>query len=259
MNTGDRIKSLRLSKSMTQKELSIKTNSSIVTVQCWENGSKKPSMDAIIALARTFDVSADYLLGIDSNEHFDSLLAMSKPEKDFIDKYRRLDAYGQKLVRTVCSMELTRTTSRTKTLFAETPIRYIPKYLTPSAAGMSVPLDGDDFEMIPVTDLIPAKADFAVKIQGDSMMPYIEDGDVIYVQRTNDINTGDIGVFAVNGAMYCKLFYRDGNGNIALVSTNPEFKSTNISLDINGNNSITCYGKVLLKEKISLPRYFVRD
>lgn len=256
MTIGTRIKNLRLSKSLTQKELSQQTHSSIVTVQCWENGSKNPSMDAIIMLSKVFNVSADYLLGIQTAEFIDSSLIMSKSEKAFITEFRQLDDYGQKLVRTVCSMEMKRSQSNENKSVANTKLRYIPIYSTPSAAGMSVPLDCDDFEMIPVNELVPEGADFAVKIQGNSMMPYIDDGNTVYVQRSTDIRNGDIGIFAVDGAMYCKHFYKDKSGNVTLVSSNPDFMDSNIIIDVDSSNSITCYGKVLLELQPKLPKYF---
>ena len=257
MNTSSIIKSLRLSNSLTQKELSKRLNTSIATIQCWENGSKNPSMDAIISLSKVFHVSTDYLLGIDQDDKTDSILIMSKHEQALLSDYRMLDLHGKKLVETVCSMEKSRVLNTTNIIaLNQKPLRYIPRYITPSAAGMSTPLEGDDFEMIVVDQSVPERADFAVKIQGDSMLPYICDGETVYVERTSDLHSGDIGIFSVDGAMYCKHYFRDAEGNVTLVSANPALRSTNVFIGTSSNNSITCYGKVLLNEKAGLPNYF---
>ena len=255
MNISTRIKNLRISKSMTQKELSLLVNSSVVTIQCWENGAKKPSAEALILLSKALNVSADYILGISKNKHLDSSLVTTKNEKALIDDYRLLDDYGKKAVYAVCAIEKSRVLDGMN-YNAKSDIRFIPKYTTPSAAGSSVPLGNEDCEMIPVADGVPIQADFAVKIQGDSMLPVISDGEIVYVMRTADIHNGDIGIFDVNGSMYCKHYSKDKKNNITLVSANPNYKDTNVVINADSSDSITCYGKVLLKKSVGLPKYF---
>ncbi len=66
MNTfGQRLKELRLEKGLTQKELAdaLKTNNS--SVCDWECGRTEPSIEMILSLCRLFEVSADYLLGLE--------------------------------------------------------------------------------------------------------------------------------------------------------------------------------------------------
>jgi len=67
-----RIKSLRLSRNLTQKKLSEDLGISERGVQNYEAGTRKPTSDMIIKLASYFDVSADYLLGIGiyANQNF---------------------------------------------------------------------------------------------------------------------------------------------------------------------------------------------
>ncbi len=121
--------------------------------------------------------------------------------------------------------------------------------------GYSVPLDGDDFEMILVDSTVPAEADFAVSIQGNSMYPYISDGDTVYVKKNCELAIGDVGIFCVDGAMYCKQYFVDANRNLTLLSANPQFKNTNVFIEADNESSVQCYGKVLLGYKIDLPEY----
>lgn len=137
--------------------------------------------------------------------------------------------------------------------------RYIPRYTTPSAAGSSVPLDGVDFEMILVDSSVPEEADYAVDIQGNSMYPYIHDGDMVYVEKDAELTIGDVGIFCVDGAMYCKQYYLDDNNNLVLVSANPELRHTNIFVSADSGRSVKACGKVLLKEKIDLPDYLFEE
>ncbi|MBE6084732.1 MAG: helix-turn-helix transcriptional regulator [Selenomonas ruminantium] len=66
MNTN-RIKDTRLSKGLTQKQVADELGISVVAIQNYENGRRKPAYDVLIALADYFDVSLDYLVGRTDN------------------------------------------------------------------------------------------------------------------------------------------------------------------------------------------------
>ncbi len=59
-----RLKELRTEKGLSQEQLSKATGISRSVIGYWENGKKHPSSTAIITLAKYFEVSSDYLLGI---------------------------------------------------------------------------------------------------------------------------------------------------------------------------------------------------
>ena len=133
--------------------------------------------------------------------------------------------------------------------------RFIPHYTSPSAAGFNVPLDGADFEMMLVNNSVPDEADYAVDIQGDSMYPYINDGDMVYVKKDAELQIGDVGIFCVDGAMYCKQYYVDDNDNLILVSANPKRRNFNVFVAADSGSSVRACGKVLLGKRIELPDY----
>ena len=64
---ADRIKFLREQKGLTQTALAQKLNITRASVNAWEMGISTPSTQYIVELAKIFDVSADYLLGINSS------------------------------------------------------------------------------------------------------------------------------------------------------------------------------------------------
>lgn len=263
MKLNERIYLLRTKCNLTQKELGKMINVSVVSIGGWENGTRKPSAEAIISLATAFGVTTDYLLGVAIEPERDSLL-LNQREKALLYNYRDLDKFGKKAVDTLCAIEKSRmsldNTSHNNianiALTKTNSERYIPKYTTPSAAGISVPLDGDDFEMILVDNTVPVDADFAVCIQGNSMYPYIHDGDTVYVKKDTELSVGDVGIFSVDGAMYCKQYYLDSNNNLMLLSANPQFEHTNIYINAESSTNVKCYGRVLLGFKIDLPEYF---
>ena len=59
----DRLKSLRNSRRLSQKDFACALKVSQQTVASWESGRTEPSNTALKAIADYFDVSADYLLG----------------------------------------------------------------------------------------------------------------------------------------------------------------------------------------------------
>lgn len=257
MEFGTRIKNLRLEQNLTQQGLATAVGVSVVAVRSWERGIKKPAMDTIIALAHELKTTTDGLLGVDLNKsnHISSLLSPS--EKKLLSDYRMLDSHGKKAVDMICKLEKERLDASGQMVLSKkkTRERYIPRYATPSAAGFNVPLDGDDFEMILVDESVPYDADYAVSIQGESMSPYIHDGDVVYVKKCDELSSGDIGIFSVEGAMYCKQLYIDAVSGLALVSSNPLLKHTNIYTNEDNCADIKVMGKVLIGQKVDFPDY----
>ena len=59
---GDRIKTLRTARNLSQVELARKLNVSKQSVSNWENNNILPSVDIVKKLALFFSCSADYLL-----------------------------------------------------------------------------------------------------------------------------------------------------------------------------------------------------
>lgn len=61
---AERILELRTERGMTQLQFGKVLSVSQDTVSLWEKGKSQPSAQYIILLAQTFNVSADYLLGL---------------------------------------------------------------------------------------------------------------------------------------------------------------------------------------------------
>ena len=68
----------------------------------------------------------------------------------------------------------------------------------------------------------PAKADYALRVQGDSMEPTYLDGDVIYIHQQDDVDDGTVGVVLCEDSACLKHIYHIDNG-LQLVSDNPKY------------------------------------
>ena len=68
---GDKLKSLRIEKNLTQKQVADRIGLAISAVSSYESGTRYPSYDVLVKLARIFHVSTDYLLGITNTRNID--------------------------------------------------------------------------------------------------------------------------------------------------------------------------------------------
>lgn len=65
MEFKERLKELRVSKNLSQMQLAIKTNISQSAIAKWELGKTEPTASAIISLAKFFNETTDYILGLE--------------------------------------------------------------------------------------------------------------------------------------------------------------------------------------------------
>ncbi|MDE6302580.1 MAG: helix-turn-helix domain-containing protein [Clostridia bacterium] len=63
---GQRIKELRLEKNLTQKQLAAVLNTTQRTISKYESESLDLNTDMIIRICKYFQVSADFILGLDN-------------------------------------------------------------------------------------------------------------------------------------------------------------------------------------------------
>lgn len=63
---------------------------------------------------------------------------------------------------------------------------------------------------------------FALQVKGDSMLPKLEEGDVVIVKKQEDVETGDIAIVLVNGDEATIKQVKKVNGGIMLYGFNPD-------------------------------------
>lgn len=88
---GNTLKTLRINQNMTQIQLAAKLGLTKSVISAYETGLRMPSYDVLIRIAQIFNVSTDFLLGIErkqevdlsglSHEEVDALLALIKAMK----------------------------------------------------------------------------------------------------------------------------------------------------------------------------------
>lgn len=76
---GNVLKTLRIKENMTQAQLAQKLGLTKSVISAYETGLRLPSYDVLIHIAQIYNVSTDYLLGLEHKEVLD-LSGLSKEE-----------------------------------------------------------------------------------------------------------------------------------------------------------------------------------
>lgn len=85
---GKRLEQQRLLNKLSQKEVAIATGISPSAISNYENGERTPSLQALIALARIYRCSTDYLLGFEMSERkLIDVSALSPEQVDLLQKF----------------------------------------------------------------------------------------------------------------------------------------------------------------------------
>lgn len=227
----DRLQKLREERGYSVKEVAAALNLPYTTYNNYEKNTREPNGEILCRIAAFFSVSLDYLLGMANVTQNHTQL----PELQAIySKLKTLDAHGKRLVSLVLEEEYIR--CRALQQEQRKPMRMIRSSLYRVSAGTGIFLEDDAaWEEISVPDTPEArKADFALRISGDSMEPIYHDGDIVLVEQTEVLHVGEIGIFFVNGNGYIKKF-----GGDRLISLNDAYE------DIYLTEQARCFGRVI--------------
>ena len=102
MLLGKRIKELRKEKGLTQQELGDLINVTKVSICCYENETRVPTLETLIALAKVFKMDINYFLGNDYEIVADSdqaySISVAKEELEFIKEIRKYNSLYSRII-----------------------------------------------------------------------------------------------------------------------------------------------------------------
>lgn len=241
---GDKLKQARTIRGLKQSELAKQLGVTNTTISNWEKNVSKPDLDMLSYICGILSVKASYFLSpiLPDDE-------ISIPEFEIVKKYRLLDDSGKKHINYELERELNRTTQakeaadtieqlQQQLTLNSIPSRFFAYYGKIAAAGTSVEFSDitAGVRAYPENDL-NKNADYVIGVSGRSMEPEYSNGDIVYVQKTDHIDTGDIGIFQKGNNIYIKKV-----GENELISLNPNYPSLTDEGD-----RIIVLGKVLGK------------
>lgn len=211
---GQRIRKLREMKNMTQTELSQSLGmKTYTTVSKWESDDNFPKGRDLKKLSELFEVSSDYLLGLNRNNHVSSIETV----------YNQLEEHRKSKVYRYAEKQLAE-----QNKIIQFPNQYdVDIYGNMTAGHGSINFDKEHPIKTVKLDYVPSDYDIAFEVSGDSMHPTFQDGEIIFVKKTNSIHDGMLAAVEINDEAFIKKLYIEKN-RLRLVSLNCE-------KDIHGN------------------------
>lgn len=250
---GSRIKNLRLEHNLSIQQLAEIVGKSKGNISGYENDKFEPSAQTIIAIAEYFSVSTDWIL---KGEKFqnqnssspkklslseNSIPSLSKESKKDLEKFISFLQYKEEQeiakkqtenIKETSPNYPTNTIPISKYIKEETRLDINEEDQEPNkelrilgytAAGEPIEMPDDIYGLGDVIK-VPAdtKADFALKVKGDSMEPRIPNGSLVYVKKQDTVDNGQIAIVSINNTVTCKIF-KQKNDVIYLQSVNTTY------------------------------------
>lgn len=225
---GEIIATYRKQNKLSQSELSellVKNGYKVgnTAISSWEKNKTEPSASTLLFLCKQLGITDIY------GEYYGSNPANYLSGLNTEGKEKALD-YIQLLIDSGKYQDATIIPFRKK----------IRLFDMPASAGTGNFLDGENFTEIEVGEEVPESADFGIRISGDSMEPQFVNGQIVWVQKQETLNNGEIGIFFLDGNAYCKKLQDDENG-LYLISLN----STYEPIAVTENQTFKIFGKVV--------------
>jgi len=238
---AERLRTLRREKSLSKRDLVALLPLNYSTYANYESGFREPNSEVLQLLARHFGVSIDFLLGVsDNRKKADEIAILNDEEHEHVSMYRQLDTHGREIVDIILQKELERVNFLNKRAVtnskqtADEEWVMLQVYQQRASAGLGNYLSDEsdaDFEQMRfVATPVSQKADFCVRIKGDSMEPKICDGDIVFVKAVPKVDPDNVGIFVYDGEAYCKRLRIDQKKNaILLESLNKSYAPKHIT------------------------------
>jgi len=197
----------------------------------WENDKEEPRLSSVKILADYFDVPLDYFNG---------------NEVEILPIYNKLEEPRQEKVLNYAKEQLEEQENSNIISMFDKPQEdkdYITDYVEGLVAAGHGTFQEDNLHMevrLRAND-VPNEYDTIAKVAGDSMEPFIEDNDLLFIKVTSQIDINGIGIFQVNGKNFVKKLKRDYDGSWYLQSLNSSYEEIHLT----ENDNIRTIGEVV--------------
>lgn len=228
MNIAENIKKLRKNHGYTQKDLANILQVKPTAISAWESGRNKPLMDKVTIMATLFDVSTSDIVGDTFNKN-NSILSLINETSSQLNPPRQQKVYEfakHELEEQNRSNVIQGNFGKAVDEDEKQEVSYIGLL----SAGHGCPNYDKERPLGTVTmreSQIPSHYDLAFMVNGNSMHPTFENGEIVFIKLTSHVMNGQIGAVEINGEAFLKKMYVE-NRRLRLVSLNCE-------CDENGN------------------------
>ena len=232
---GTLIASYRKKRNLSQQDLADRLArdgypTSNRAVSKWENDSNEPGVRVFLHLCRILDIPDLYEAYFGENP-YNPLAGLNEAGKDKVYEYITLLKHCGDYRSISAVPAAKKNASRT---------RMIPLQLYPVSAGPGNFLDEENYEDIPVDESVPASADFAVRVSGDSMEPLFHKNQIVYIHRQETLENGETGIFFLDGEAYIKKLEKKED-SLRLISLNSAYAP----IPVGESSQFRIFGKVV--------------
>ncbi|EOT39009.1 XRE family transcriptional regulator [Enterococcus dispar] len=210
MNIEDNLKEIIEVKFGNVKTFAEKIDLPYTTVRSiLQRGVMNAKVENVIKIADGLNMKAEDLMSLDNTQSISTIynqLDQKRQAKvyNFADRQLREQKYGVADAGKI--VPLKRREPKTVDIYGRL------------SAGGGAYNDKSVIETVEV-DSAPSKYDMAFVVSGDSMEPMFEDGEVVFVNETQDVFNGQIAAIEINDEAFIKKIYIEGK-RMRMVSLN---------------------------------------
>mgnify|MGYP003361717613 CR=1 FL=1 len=228
MRTNDEIikllKELTSSRGYSISELARQVDMAKSAISRYFNGTREFPLNRANDFAKVLGVTPEYILGVNAND-------------DITNIYNQLDTNRKRKVFNYANQQLDE--QNNIIAFPTNTKSEVAVYGAVSAGTGEYLLDNEP-ELVDYDGVVP-EHDFAVIVNGESMLPLFENGQIIFVKKTTEVRSGQVVIANYDQQAYVKKYVNDENG-IRLVSLNKKYED----MPINESHEMSIFGVVVL-------------
>ena len=249
MTTGERMKDRRKQLGLSAEYVATQLGVAPATIYRYEKGDIEKMPGSLLEpISRILRTTPSYLMGWDDAPPPAEVIPLPvraiDPIWDALNEVgqKELCNYGQYL----CTSDLYKAKEKPR---ADAPTKIVPLLGAAFAAG-TPEAPGDLFMGdYKTTEL---RAEFAIKVNGDSMEPWLPDGSVaLGVKRLP--RDGEVGAFWLDGGFLVKRVCTDPYGTVYLFALNRDRSDADDEIRADSGRDLRPVGTILLDKKLPLP------
>lgn len=206
MNVGERMKTIRKEKGISADSLAAKIGVSRSTVFRYEKGDiEKVPIEVVAKVANALDIKPEVLMGLKADtvvdKIHDTVVQLHPSRQQKVYTYAEKQLNEQQNPDNVVSLDEAHAERNLDEQVFNVEVDGIV------AAGYGA-FNDDRYEPMDTVKIpdsaIPSHYDYCFKVVGDSMSPYYEDGEFVFVQKTQDVTNGMIAVVDIDDMTFIK-------------------------------------------------------
>lgn len=250
MTTGQRMKARRKELGLSAEFVADKLGVSPATIYRYEKGDiEKTPGNILEPISRILKTTPAYLMGWEDSPAPAKRAAAPTAERDIDPIYDALNIAGRQALCAYGRFLGSQTEYRAPEEPSAAPSRIIPLLGASFAAG-TPETPGDLFiQDYATTD---PHAEFAIRVNGNSMEPYLADGSIaLGVKRAP--RDGEVGAFWLDGGFLVKQVCQDHIGNTYLFSLNRDRADADETIWHDSDRDLRLIGTILMSQRLPLP------